>query len=111
MTRVPRASDSATFSAASHHTEQRMNSVSPSFHSLLCRSNARGVEATVKFATAAPEGVNRSSGSPVRLPTTVMIVSPAISVGSGTDQLGPQDRLVEAELAVQLLGHVGGRGH
>ena len=35
MTRVPRWSDSATFSAASRHTEQRMNSVSPSFHSLL----------------------------------------------------------------------------
>ena len=63
MTRVPRLSDSATFSAASRQIEQRMNSVSPSFHSLLCRSKARGVEATVKFATAAPEGVNRSSGA------------------------------------------------
>ena len=53
-----------------------MNSVSPSFHSLLCRSNVRGVDATVKFATAAPDGVNRSSGSPVMLPMTVMMVSP-----------------------------------
>src|SRR5690606_39473593 len=38
----------------------------------------RGVDATVKLATAAPDGVNRSSGSAVRLPTTVMMVSPAI---------------------------------
>ena len=34
-------------------------------------------EATVKFATAAPDGVNRSSGSAVKFPTTVMMVSPA----------------------------------
>src|SRR6478609_8787054 len=124
-TRVPRCSDSATFSAASRHTEQRMNSVSPSFHSLDCRSNCRGVEATVKFATAAPEGVKRSSGSPVMLPMTVMIVSPAMKrvpcsvgqvwwngwcrcrsgcSGAGAQELGAHDRLVEAELAVQLLG-------
>ena len=32
-TRVPRVSDSATFSAASRQIAQRMNSVSPSFHS------------------------------------------------------------------------------
>jgi hypothetical protein len=81
MTRVPRCSDSATFSAASRHTEQRMNSVSPSFHSLACRSNVRGVDATVKFATAAPDGVKRSSGSAVRLPTMVMTVSPAMGQG------------------------------
>src|SRR6202011_2666846 len=37
----------------------------------------RGVDATVKFATAAPDGVKRSSGSAVRFPTTVMVVSPA----------------------------------
>ena len=66
------------FSAASRQIEQRMKRVSPSFHSLDCRSNVRGVEATVKFATAAPEGVNRSSGSAVRLPTMVMVVSPAM---------------------------------
>ena len=75
---MPRWHDSATFSAASRHTEQRMNSVSPSFHSLLWRSNCRGVEATVKFATAAPDGVKRSSGSAVRLPMIVMTVSPAM---------------------------------
>src|SRR6476661_9605598 len=117
MTRVPRPRDSATFSAASRQTEQRMNRVSPSFHSLLWRSNARGVDATVKLATAAPDGVNRSSGSPVMLPITVMMVSPAMSTpcfcrvvgeggcsGAGAQELGPQDRLVQTELAVQLLG-------
>src|SRR5689334_10466051 len=104
-----------------------MNRVSPSFHSLDCRSNCRGVEATVKFATAAPEGVKRSSGSPVMLPMTVMTVSPAMkrvpcsfgsgggaggadqdqircSSGAGAQELGAHDRLVQAELAVQLLG-------
>jgi hypothetical protein len=40
----------------------------------------RGVDATVKLATAAPDGVNRSSGSAVRFPTTVMVVSPATRV-------------------------------
>src|SRR6476620_5020756 len=78
ITRVPRWRDSAMFSAASRQIEQRMKRVSPSFHSLDCRSNVRGVDATVKLATAAPEGVNRSSGSSVRLPTTVMMVSPAM---------------------------------
>ena len=78
MTRVPLVSDSATDSAASRQIEQRMNSVSPSFHSFDWRSNVRGVDATVKFATAAPDGVKRSSGSPVRFPITVMTVSPAM---------------------------------
>ena len=76
---MPRCSDSATFSAAWRQMLQRRNSASPSFHSLVLRSNVRGVDATVKFATAAPEGVNRSSGSAVRLPTTVMTVSPAMA--------------------------------
>lgn len=35
-----------------------------------------GVDAMVKLATGAPDGVNRSSGSAVRFPTTVMTVSP-----------------------------------
>jgi hypothetical protein len=38
----------------------------------------RGVDATVKFATAAPLGVNRNSGSDVKLPTNVICVSPAM---------------------------------
>ena len=75
---MPRCSDSATFSAASRHTEQRMNSVSPSFHSFALTVELRGVDATVKFATAAPDGVKRSSGSLVRLPMIVMTVSPAM---------------------------------
>ena len=37
------------------------------------------VDAIVKLATAAPDGVKRSSGSAVRFPTTVMMVSPAMS--------------------------------
>src|SRR4051812_22552905 len=79
-TRIPFCRDSATFSAAWRQIEQLRNSVSPSFHSLVCRSKLRGVEAIVKFATAAPDGVNRSSGSPVRLPMMVMTVSPAMAV-------------------------------
>ena len=65
MTRVPLVSDSATFSAASRQLEQGMNRVSPSFHLPVWRSKVRGVEATVKEATAAPEDVKRSSGSAV----------------------------------------------
>ena len=75
---MPFCSDSATFSAACRQTAQLRNIASPSRHSLVCRSNVRGVDATVKFATAAPEGVKRSSGSAVRLPTSVMVVSPAM---------------------------------
>ena len=58
--------------------EQRMNRVSPSFHSPLWRSKERGVDATVKSATGAPLCVQRSSGSLVKLPMIVMTVSPAI---------------------------------
>ena len=79
ITRMPRVSVSATFSAAWRQMLQRRNSASPSFHSLVWRSKVRGVEATVKLATAAPDGVNRSSGSAVRLPMTVMMVSPAMA--------------------------------
>src|SRR4051794_31817527 len=106
MTRLPRCRDSATFSAACRQTLQRRNSVSPSFHSLELRSKVRGVEATVKFATAAPAGVKRSSGSSVTLPTTVMTVSPAIFPPAllliRTDDLGPQHGLVEPQLSVQF---------
>src|SRR5690348_11811702 len=108
MTRMPRVSDSATFSAACRQIEQRRNSASPSFHSLEVRSKVRGVEAMVNEATAAPDGVNRSSGSAVRLPTTVMIVSPAMSALVRTQDLGAQHRLVQVQLAVELLDR--GRG-
>jgi hypothetical protein len=52
-----------------------MNRASPSFHSFACRSKLRGVLATVKLATATPDCVWRSSGSAVRLPTMVRVVS------------------------------------
>src|ERR1700760_930140 len=108
-TRMPRVSDSATFSAACRQIEQRRNSASPSFHSLVVRSSVRGVEATVNEATAAPDGVKRSSGSAVRLPTTVMTVSPAMAglPGVRAQDLGPQHRLVEVELAVELEDGLG----
>jgi hypothetical protein len=80
ITLVPRVSDSATFSARLTPHRAPMKRVSPSFHSFEFLSNVRGVEATVKFATAAPDGVNRSSGSFVRLPMMVMTVSPAMAV-------------------------------
>ena len=87
MTRIPFCSDSATFSAACRQTAQLRNIASPSFHSPVCRSKVRGVEATVKLATGAPDGVKRSSGSAVRLPTRVMTVSPAMCVSVEDDQL------------------------
>src|ERR1700712_3540534 len=103
---MPFWSDSATFSAAWRQTEQDRNSASPSFHSLDCLSKVRGVDAIRKLATAAPEGVKRSSGSSTRLPTTVMTVSPAMwvswilpeldgrgSVSVGTDDLRAKHRL------------------
>src|SRR5947209_7886099 len=59
------------------------------------------------FATAAPLGVNRSSGSSTRLPINVMLVSPAAMVRLllrvRSDELGAQHGLVEVELAVELL--------
>src|SRR6476469_2461689 len=81
MTRDPRVRVSATFSAGCRQSEQRRNRASPSFHSPVFLSNERGVLATVKFATAAPVVVNLISGSAVRLPMTVMVVSPAMVVG------------------------------
>src|SRR5439155_5242054 len=51
ITRVPRVSDSATFSAACRHTLQVRKRPSPSFHSLVVLSRKRGVDATRNFAT------------------------------------------------------------
>src|SRR3954453_7813517 len=78
ITRVPRVSDSATFSAACRHTLQVRKRPSPSFHSFVVLSKKRGVEATRNFAPAAPLGVKPSSGSSTRFPTMVMTVSPAM---------------------------------
>ena len=60
MTRLPFVSEPDTCSANSPQTLERRNSASPSFHSFACRSNVRGVEAIVKFATALPFCVYRS---------------------------------------------------
>ena len=51
MTRMPRCSDSATFSAACRQTLQLRKRLSPSFHSLVALSMNRGVEAIRKVAT------------------------------------------------------------
>src|SRR3954470_9649767 len=119
MTRIPFCNDSATFSAACRQTAQLRNIASPSFHSPDWRSKVRGVEATVKLATGAPEGVKRSSGSAVRLPTRVMTVSPAMVVASGlrrglaglargdlADDLGAEHVLLQRQLPVELLDRV-----
>jgi len=53
-----------------------MNRVPPSFHALVSLSNTRRDAAMVNEATAAPVGVKRISGSLVRLPMAVMVVSP-----------------------------------
>src|SRR5438270_3943944 len=110
---MPRVSDSAVFSAACRQMLHRRKSASPSFHSPLWRSKVRSVEATVKLATAAPDGVNRSSGSAVRFPITVIIVSPAISAlpRIPPQHLGAQDGLAERELPVELGHGSGGTGH
>src|SRR5262245_9283218 len=79
-TRVPLRSDSAACSAGSRHTVQVRNSGSPSRYSPDSRSRHRGVEATVNLATAPPAPVYRRSGSSVRFPTTVTVVSFAITL-------------------------------
>src|SRR4029079_14111918 len=77
ITRIPRVSDSATFSAACRHTLQVRNKLSPSFQSPVELSRNLGVDATRNRATGCPDGVNRSSGSSTRLPAIVIWVSPA----------------------------------
>ena len=75
MTRIPRVRLSATFSAAWRHITHVRNRLSPSFHSPVELSRYRGVLATRNFATGCPDGVNRSSGSSTRLPTSVIDAS------------------------------------
>ena len=116
MTRVPLVSDSATFSAASRQIEQREEqrvAVLPLVRLPVERAR-RGRDGEVRDGSTG--GVKRSSGSSVRLPTTVMTVSPAMAsssfaivevrrvlTGQRGGDLGPQDGLVEVELAVELL--------
>src|SRR3712207_9564400 len=85
ITREPRVKDSATFSATWRHTLHRRNSASPSFHSCDWRSKVRGVDATGKVATAAPDGGKGSSGTAGR-------VSEAGTEGSPGKGRGTQGR-------------------
>ncbi len=78
MTRIPFSRLAAAFSAALRHTLQVRKRVSPSTHPLVALSNVRGVEATVNLVTGMLLVVNFSSGSEVKFPITVIIVSPAI---------------------------------
>src|SRR5688500_17536398 len=104
-TREPRCRDSATFSATCRQTLQRRNNASPSFHSPLFLSNVRGVLATVKLATAAPDWVNLNSGSAVRLPTTVSVVSPATGLHPRPGGVRVQ-RVQPLRVAVGVLNHL-----
>src|SRR2546430_14750214 len=86
----------------------RRKSASPSFHSPEFLSNVRGVDATVKLATAAPDGVKRSSGSAVRVPITVIVVSPALAgLRSGPGRVAAPDlRSQHPLLQRHLAGHL-----
>src|SRR5204863_9423738 len=78
-TRVPRVSDSATFSARVRHAFTLKYDVSPSFH---CPDSSlyRRLTATRNLQTAAPFGAYRSSGSSVRFPTMLTWLSFAIEL-------------------------------
>jgi len=60
------------------HAEQLRNSVSPFSHWFVLRLNWRVLLAIAKLATVLPLPIVFSSGSFVRFPMMVMIVSPAI---------------------------------
>src|SRR3954452_203540 len=77
MTRVPFWTVSLTFSASCCQHVTSKNDVASS-HSLVCRFCQRRLTARPNVATACPDGVNRSSGSRVQLPTTVTLLSFAI---------------------------------
>src|SRR5579875_323373 len=70
MTRLPRPRDWATFSASWPQQTMSKNDVASS-HSWLWRFCQRRLTATPKVVVAWPDGVNRSSGSRVRLPMTL----------------------------------------
>src|ERR671919_1466291 len=78
-TRLPLVRDSATFSARVRQAFARKYDVSPSFH---CPEASwyRLLTAIRKFATAAPFGVYRSSGSSTRFPTMTTWFPLAISI-------------------------------
>src|SRR5664279_4758766 len=104
MTRLPLLRVSARFSAGCRHSVQRRNMASPSFHSPLARSKIRGVDATVKSATATPDWVKRSSGSAVRFPTRVMAVSPDMMCSFGfRDSVSLGDDVMGADLMAPVV--------
>src|SRR5919106_1186948 len=78
-TRLPLVRDSATFSASVRHAFARKYEVSPSFHWPEA-SWYRLLTAIRKFATAAPFGVYRSSGSSTRFPTMTTWFPLAMSI-------------------------------
>src|SRR6266496_1809835 len=73
ITRSPLDRLSVAFSASCRQALTRKNEVSPSFQ--VSPSLTLGVTATRKLATAAPLGVNFSSGASVRLPQMMVVVS------------------------------------
>src|SRR5699024_6186605 len=86
--RMPLLRVSATFSAAWRQTLHVKNIASPSYLCLVCELTLRGVDATRKFVTGAPDGVKRSSGSATMLPTTVILVSPCAMVFAYSLRIG-----------------------
>ena len=70
ITREPFSSDSLTFWARSRQQVTLKKEVDSS-HCWLSRFCHRRLTATPKVVTGAPDGVKRSSGSRVRLPTMV----------------------------------------
>lgn len=71
-TRSPLVSDSATFSAREFQQVMSKNDTASS-NSWVCWLNLRRLTASPNFVTAVPDCINRSSGSRVRLPTTVTV--------------------------------------
>src|SRR5215218_1207315 len=84
--RLPLRRDSATFSAWSRQTLTRKKWVSPSRQ--VSPSRTRVLTARLKFATAVPLLVNRSSGSSVRLPiwtVKLSLLTAGLQTGAVTD--------------------------
>src|SRR5918996_2059312 len=106
--REPLFKDSETFSAISPQQLQRKKPSRRSSHwpSLFLK---RLLTATVKFATWRPEGVNRSSGSSVRLPTRVTLLSAITTYLPGLlrpNDLAADELVGDAQGALQLRDRV-----
>src|SRR5437764_7722380 len=135
MTREPRVNDSLAFSAISRQQTTSKNDVASS-HSWVWRFCHRRLTASPNVAVAAPEGVNRNSGSRVMLPIRVtlfpfdMVISRSVRVRglpspgyfgdgratcSARHLLGQADDLVADHLVCEMqhpveLGHCGRLG-